>query len=142
MLLKKMALINTFLGVILVRTALEIPFITFIMVGFVETLPKELDEAAIIDGCNPYQLFLRVIVPLLKPVLATTLVLALLDSWNDAQVPLFFLSDSTKWTMPLNVNRFARRFTSEWNYTFGSIFLTTIPVLVAYLFVRIILLMV
>lgn len=134
MLLKQLSLINTHLGVILVQTALEIPFTTFIMVGFVEGLPKELDEAATLDGCSPYQMFIHVIAPLLKPVLATTLVLALLDSWNDAQVSLFFLSDAKKWTMPLNINRFSLRYTSEWNYTFGSVLLTTIPVLIAYLF--------
>lgn len=134
LLLKQLSLINTRMGIILVQTALEIPFTTFIMVGFVEGLPKELDEAATLDGCNAYQMFFHVIMPLLKPVLATTLVLALLDSWNDAQVSLFFLTDSNKWTMPLNVNRFSHRYTSEWNYTFGSVFLTTLPVLIAYLF--------
>lgn len=133
-LLKSMSLLNTRLGVILVQTALEIPFTTFIMVGFVETLPRELDEAATLDGCGPYRMFWSVILPLLKPVFVTTLILAFLDSWNDAQVSLFFLSDWHKWTMPLNVFRFYRYYQKEWNYIFGSVFLTTIPVLIAYLF--------
>ncbi len=133
-LLKSLALLNTRMGVILVQTALEIPFTTFIMVGFIEGLPRELDEAATLDGCGPYQMFWQVILPLLKPVLATTLILAFLDSWNDAQVSLFFLSDWTKWTMPLNINRFYRYYQHEWNYIFGSVFLTTLPVLIAYLF--------
>lgn len=133
-LLKTLSLLNTRLGVIFVQTALEIPFATFIMVGFAEGIPKEMDEAATLDGCGPFRMFFSVILPLLKPVLITALILALMDSWNDAQVTLFFMSSWEKWTMPLNVNRFYRYYTAEWNYIFGSVFLTTLPVLIAYLF--------
>ena len=132
--LKDIHLLNTHLGVILVETAIQIPLTTFIMVGFVEGLPKELDEAATIDGCGPYRMFWQVILPLLKPVLFTTLILVLMNSWNDSQVPLYFLTDNSKWPMPLNVNKFSLFKTKEWNYVFGSVFLSTFPVLIAYIF--------
>lgn len=133
-LLKDIHLLNTHLGVILVEAALQIPLTTFIMVGFIEGLPKELDEAATIDGCGPYRMFWQIILPLLKPVLFTTMILVLMNSWNDSQVPLYFLTDNTKWPMPLNINRFSLFKTKEWHYIFGSVFLSTFPVLVAYIF--------
>jgi raffinose/stachyose/melibiose transport system permease protein len=136
LLLKDFGLLNTQSGVILVQSALEIPFVTFIMVGFIEGVPKEMDEAATLDGCGGYKMFLYVILPLLKPVFVTTLVLAFMDSWNDAQGVLFFLNDWRFWTMPLNIFRFYRYYHTEWNYIFGSVFLATLPVLIVYLFAQ------
>lgn len=106
--LRDIHLLNTYLGVILVETAMQIPLTTFIMTGFIEGIPRELDEAAVIDGCGPYRLFFNIILPLLKPVLATTVILVLLNSWNDSQIPLYFLTDNTKWPLPLNIYRFAQ----------------------------------
>lgn len=133
-LLKDIKLLNTHLGVVLVEAALQIPLTTFIMTGFIEGLPKELDEAATIDGCGPYRMFWQIILPLLKPVLFTTMILVFMNSWNDSQVPLYFLTDASKWPMPLNINRFSLFRTKEWHYIFGSVFLSTLPVLVAYIF--------
>ena len=133
-LLKDIGLLNTHLGVILVEASMQIPLTTFIMVGFMEGIPKELDEAAVIDGCGPHRMFWQIILPLLKPVIATTLILVLLNSWNDSQIPLYFLTDNSKWTMPLNIFKFSKFRYKEWNYIFGSVFLSTLPVLIAYLF--------
>lgn len=133
-LLKSIGILNKLIGVILVQVSMEIPYITFIMVGFMEGLPIEMDEAATLDGCGPYRMFWSVILPLLKPVFITTLILAFMDSWNDAQVVLFFLNNWHNWTMPLNIYRFFRYYSKEWQYIFGSVFLTTLPVLILYLF--------
>lgn len=133
-LLQKFGILDTKAGVIAVYAATLIPFAAFIYIGFIKTIPLEMDEAAIIDGCGPYKLFLLIILPLLKPVTVTCLILVFMAVWNDAQTVLFFLSNSDQWTMPLNIYRFFSYFRTDWNYIFGSVFLTTLPVLILYLF--------
>lgn len=133
-LLRFLGLIDTKLGVILIYCGMLIPFTTFIFVGFIKTIPLEMDEAAIIDGSGPYRLFFKIILPLLKPVTFTCLVLVFMGVWNDAQTVLFFLGNSDSWTMPLNIYRFFSYYRADWNYIFGCIFLTTLPVLIIYLF--------
>ncbi|MGI6778549.1 MAG: carbohydrate ABC transporter permease [Acetivibrionales bacterium] len=133
-LLKKLGILNTRLGVIMIFCSILIPFASFIYVGFIKSIPVEMDEAAIIDGCGPYRLFTQIVLPLLKPATFTCAVLVFMNVWNDAQVVLFFLNKSENWTMPLNIYRFFSYFRTDWNYVFGSVFLTTLPVFIIYLF--------
>ncbi len=88
-------LINTQLGIILLYAAMQIPFSVFLIYAFMETLPRELDEAALIDGCTPLRAFFRVIFPLLTPVLVTLSVLSILNIWNEFLMPLYFLNSSS-----------------------------------------------
>lgn len=133
-LLKYLGLIDTKPGVIFIYAGMLIPFANFIYVGFIKTVPIEMDEAAIIDGCGPYRLFIKIVLPLVKPASVTCLILIFMAVWNDAQTVLFFLGNSNEWTMPLNMYRFFSYFRTDWNYIFGSVFLTTLPVLIIYLF--------
>jgi len=133
-LLKIIGLIDTKPGVILVYCGILIPLSVFIYVGFIKTIPLEMDEAAIFDGSSPYRLFIHIILPLLKPVTFTNLILVFMGIWNDAQIVLFFLSNSDEWTMPLNIYRFFSYYRTDWNYIFGCVFLTTLPVFIVYLF--------
>ena len=132
-LLKMLGIIDTKIGVILIYCGTLIPFATFIYVAFIKTIPLEMDEAAIIDGSGPYKLFWKIILPLLKPVSFTCLILVFMAVWNDAQTVLFFLGNSDEWTMPLNIYRFYSYYRTDWNYIFGSVFLTTLPVMILYL---------
>jgi len=133
-LLESLGLIDTFIGVVFIYASIMIPFAAFIFVGFVKTIPMEMDEAAIIDGSGSFRLFFSIILPLLKPVIFTNLILVFMAIWNDAHIILFFLSNSDSWTMPLNIYRFFSYYRADWNYIFGSVFLTTIPVLILYMF--------
>ena len=126
-------LINTQIGIILLYAATQLPFSTFLIYGFVESLPRELDEAAIIDGAGPFRLFFWVIFPLLTPVLVTTALLNFLGTWNDFIFPLYYLNDSSKWPMPLAVYNFFGRFESSWNLVSADIVLTVLPVIAVYL---------
>jgi raffinose/stachyose/melibiose transport system permease protein len=126
-------LINTQLGIIVLYAATQTPFNTFLVYGFVESLPRELDEAAIIDGAGPLKLFFSVIFPLLTPILATTALLSFLNTWNDFIFPLYYLNDSSKWPMPLAVYNFFGRYESYWNLVSADIVLTILPVIVVYL---------
>ena len=133
-LLARLGLIGTKLGVICIYAGMMIPFATFIFVGFFKTIPRELDEAAVIDGCGPVRLFFVIIMPLLKPVTFTCFILVFMAVWNDAQTILFFLGNSKDWTMPLTIYKFFGFYRAEWNLIFGSVFLSTLPVLIVYLF--------
>ena len=133
-LLTRLDLIGSKLGVIYIYCGMMIPFATFIFVGFFKTIPRELDEAAVIDGCGPVRLFFIIIMPLLKPVTFTCFILVFMAVWNDAQTILFFLGNSSDWTMPLTIYKFFGYYRADWNLVFGSVFLTTLPVLIVYLF--------
>ena len=126
-------LMNTKFGIILLYAATQIPFAVFLIYGFIASIPRELDEAAIIDGCNPLQLFFLVILPLLKPVLITAAILNFLGVWGDFLFPLYYLNSSANWPMTLAVYNFFGQYQQSWNLVSADILLTIIPVLVVYL---------
>ena len=126
-------LINTQFGIILLYAATQIPFTVFLIYAFVESLPRELDEAAIIDGCSPLRLFFSVIYPLLTPVLVTSAVLNFLGIWNEFLIPLYYLNSSTKWPMTLAVYNFFGQFQSDWSLVSADVVLTILPVIIVYL---------
>ena len=126
-------LMNSRLGVILFYAATQISFSLFIFYGFAGRLPVELDEAAVIDGCGSFQLFFRIILPLLKPAVTTVIVLSFLNTWNDFISPLYFLGSSTKWPMTLSVYNFFGMYFKDWNLVCADIVLTSLPVLLVYL---------
>jgi raffinose/stachyose/melibiose transport system permease protein len=126
-------LINTKLGIIILYTAIQIPFGVFIIYGFVDSIPRELDEAAIIDGCGPIQLFIQVILPLLTPVLVTAGLLNFLGCWNDFLFPLYYLNNSANWPMTLAVYNFFGQYQQSWNLVSADILLTILPVILIYL---------
>ncbi len=126
-------LINTKLGIIILYSATQVPFSVFLMYGFIDSVPKELDEAGIIDGCSPFQLFTRIILPLLTPVLVTTGILNFLGVWNDFLLPLYYLNNSANWPMTLAVYNFFGQYQQNWNLVSADILLTILPVVVIYL---------
>lgn len=125
-------LVNTRVGIILLYAAINIPLSLFIAYGFIDTIPREIDEAAVIDGCKPGQLFIKVIVPLLKPIVSTLFVLDFMAVWNDFTMPLYYLNNSQKWPMTLAVYNFFGAFENSWNLVAADIMLTLIPVLVIF----------
>jgi len=126
-------LINTKFGIIILYSATQIPFAVFLIYGFISTIPRELDEAAIIDGCSPLQLFFMIILPLLKPVLVTAAILNFLGVWGDFLFPLYYLNSSAHWPMTLAVYNFFGQYQQSWNLVSADILLTIIPVLLVYL---------
>ncbi|HRW48296.1 MAG TPA: carbohydrate ABC transporter permease [Caldilinea sp.] len=129
-------LINTQLGIILLYSSMSIPFSVFLIYAFVGTIPRELDEAAIIDGCSPIRLFFSVIYPLLTPVLVTAGVLNLLGIWNEFLLPLYYLNSSAYWPMTLAVYNFFGQFQADWSLVSADIVLTIVPVIIVYLFAQ------
>jgi raffinose/stachyose/melibiose transport system permease protein len=127
-------LINTQLGIIILYVATQIPLNVFLIYGFVDAISREIDEAAIIDGCGPFRLFFSVILPLLKPVLVTAGLLSFIGIWNDFLLPLYYLNNTANWPMTLAIYNFFGQFQQDWNLVSADIVLTIIPVLVIYLF--------
>ena len=125
-------LTNTRLGIILVFTSAMIPFCVFTIYSFVETIPRELDEAAVIDGARPTGLFFRVVMPLLKPTLMTCFILQFMSVWNDFLTPLYLSSKSKLFPMTMSVYQFFGKEGSNWNYVFADIMMTILPVIVVY----------
>ena len=129
-------LINTKVGMILLYAAGQIPFGVFLIYGFLETVPRELDEAAIMDGCGSLQLFFQIIVPLLTPVLVTAAVLSFLGAWSNFIMPLYYLNNSANWPMTLSVYNFFGQYQANWNLVSADILLTVLPVILVYFFAQ------
>lgn len=126
-------LMNTTPGIILIYISLAIPFDIFIFCGFIDTIPKELDEAAVIDGCSPLSLFFRIVFPLLTPVLVTVFVLNFLGTWNDFNIAIYFLNGGSKMPMTLAVYNFFGMYSQSWNLVCADIVLTSLPVLIIFI---------
>lgn len=126
-------LVNTRIGIILVYAAINIPLSLFLSYGFISTIPREIDEAAIIDGCGPVKLFIKIILPLLKPIISTLFVLNFMAVWNDFTMPLYYLNNSGKWPMTLAVYNFFGAFENSWNLVSADIVLTLLPVLIVFI---------
>jgi raffinose/stachyose/melibiose transport system permease protein len=124
---------NTRLGIVLLYAAMQIPFSVFLIYSFIAKVPVELDEAGIIDGCGSLRLFISIVFPLLKPAVATVVVLTFLNTWNEFISPLYILSSSTKWPMTLSVYNFFGMFFKDWNLVCADIVMTSIPVIMIYL---------
>ncbi|AJG97474.1 MULTISPECIES: carbohydrate ABC transporter permease [Clostridium] len=131
--LQALNLVNTRLGIILVYAAINIPLSLFLSYGFISTIPREIDEAAVIDGCGPIRLFIKIILPLLKPIISTLFVLNFMAVWNDFTMPLYYLNNSAKWPMTLAVYNFFGAFENSWNLVSADIILTLLPVLIIFI---------
>lgn len=126
-----------FANVILLYSALNIPFSCFLFTGFIRGIPKALDEAAFLDGASGLRVFFSVIFPLLKPINMTVLILVFMNIWNDINIPLYFLIDPSKWTMPLSVYQFFGMYSgSNWNLVFADLVMTVLPVIILFLFAQ------
>ena len=110
--------------------------ITMMLSGFIKGIPRELDEAAVMDGAVGWKLFVTVVFPLLKPALATTGVLNFMWVWNELQIPMYLLNSSSKWTLPLSVYNFYGQFSRSWNLVCADVVLVSLPVILVYIFAQ------
>jgi raffinose/stachyose/melibiose transport system permease protein len=126
------------LGMILFYVGVSLPFATFLITGFIKTIPVEIEEAARIDGASPFRIFRFVIFPLLRPVVATTAFLALLNIWNDFLYPFIFLSGGDRQTLTMSLYNFVQGhlFTINWNLLFADVVLVNLPLILGYIFVQ------
>ena len=131
--MQTIGLYGSLAAMILIHITINLPFSVYLYSGFIHGIPKELDEAAIIDGCNPINLYFKVIFPLLRPVVFTNIVVVFMAVWNDFQYSLYFLTKPSMYTMPQTVYAFKGYYTQSLNLLCGDMVLTVIPVLIVYL---------
>jgi raffinose/stachyose/melibiose transport system permease protein len=132
--LQEIGLFKQMIGMILVNVAFGLPFCILLFRAFVSSIPRELDEAATVDGAGPIRLFFSVVMPLLKPVVITVIVVQAVAIFNDFTGPLYFLPGSQNVTVQLTLYNFQSQMLSQWNLLFTNILLITIPPLVMYIF--------
>jgi len=126
-------LINTYMGVIIIYTATVLPFTIWTMKGYYDTIPYSLEEAARIDGCNQFQAFYKVVLPLATPALVITALFAFMTAWAEYLVAAQILQSSELWTLPLGLKSFESNMTTEWGLYGASSIVVAIPVVILFL---------
>lgn len=132
--LQGLGLFATLHGLILIEVAFGLSFCVLLFRAFIATIPRELDEAATLDGAGPIRLFFQVVLPLLKSVIVTVIVVQAVFVFNDFQNPLYFLPGDQNATVQLTLYNFQSQFNTQWNLLFTNILLITIPPLIMYIF--------
>jgi raffinose/stachyose/melibiose transport system permease protein len=128
-LLRTLGLLNNPLGVILPQAAFGLPVTIIILRSFFRTIPGELEEAAILDGCTPFGFFWRVLLPMARPALATVSVLAIVASWNNFMLPLVVFNEPSWWTVPIGVRQFQGQYSDDTAKVLAYVVLAMVPAL-------------
>jgi raffinose/stachyose/melibiose transport system permease protein len=132
--LQGLSLFKTLTGLILIELAFAMPFAVIVLRAFVGSIPREIDEAAIVDGASPLTLFFRVIFPLIRPAVITVIVVTAVAIYNDFVNPLYFLPGDENATVQLTLFNFQSQFLTQWNLLFMDVLLITIPPLIMFIF--------
>lgn len=133
-LMRSLGLYDTPLALIAVYAASGLPFTIFVLANFFETLPRELEEAARLDGASEFRIFWQVMLPLVRPALATVAIFNFIPWWNDFFFPLIFIRSDRFKTLPLGLFSFFGEHQNDWALLFAGLTITALPVLVVYLF--------
>lgn len=123
---------NTYQGIILYFIAVNLPFTIFLFTGFMGSVPKEMDEAAMLEGCGKLRLFFQIIFPMLSTVLVTSTIVVAIAVWDDFVGPFYLISDYKKWTIVLNIYSFVSQYETNWGVVFAFLMLVMAPILVLY----------
>lgn len=132
--LASMGMIDSRLGLILVYAASGIPFSVFILSTFFRQLPADMEEAARIDGSGEFRIFGRIMLPLVRPALATVALFQFVQLWNDLLFPLVLLRSTSKYTLPVGLTSFFGQYSTDYSLLFAGLVITTIPLVVVFLF--------
>jgi len=133
-LLRNFKLVNSYWALIVPYTAFAIPMAILIISGFMVSIPKELEEAACIDGCSIYKIFFTIILPLMKPAIATVTIFTFLQAWNELMYAVVFISDVKYKTLTVGIQSLAGQYTTEWGPIGAGLMVATIPTLIIYAF--------
>ena len=132
-LIYKLGLIDNLWGLILIYSTMEIPFTMLILTGFIKMIPNALEESAFIDGANTWTILTKIIIPLIKPAIATVLVYNFVPIWNDVFFPLIFIKTPSKRPLMLAVTMFFGQYSTNWNLVFSALSLACLPVIIIYI---------
>ncbi|MDO4512655.1 MAG: carbohydrate ABC transporter permease [Lachnospiraceae bacterium] len=132
--LSRLHLLNTYLALIVPYAAFSLAMAILVCTGFMQDLPRDLDEAACIDGCGTWGIFFLIIVPLMKPAVATVSIYTFLQCWNELMFANIFVSDSTHKTLPVGVQALSGQYMTDWGPIGAALVLATFPTLIFYAF--------
>ena len=127
---------NSRLGMIIVYAATSIPFSVWMLKGYFETIPKELEEAAIIEGASAGTIFWRIVLPLAKPAVAITALFSFMTSWNEFILAATFMDKEDMYTAPVGLRFFVGGFSQQWGYFAAGSIIVSIPVVVLFLYLQ------
>ena len=129
----KLNLLNTYFGLFYVYIGFGISYCILIMRGFMLGIPKDIDEAACIDGCNKWQLFYKIILPIAKPAIATLFITDFLSTWNEYLLASVIINDNTMKTVPVGIMTFVGEHGTDYGYLCAGVLVSVIPVMIVYL---------
>ena len=132
--LSRLHLLNTYLALIIPYAAFSLSMAILVCTGFMNAIPRELDEAACIDGCGVWGIFLRVIVPLMKPAVATVGIYTFLQCWNELMFANIFISKTALKTLPVGIQALSGQYTTAWGPIGAALVVATFPTLFIYVF--------
>jgi arabinogalactan oligomer/maltooligosaccharide transport system permease protein len=127
---------NSFLGLVLVYSVTAIPFCVWMLKGYFDTIPLEIEESAIMDGASRQTIFFRIILPLAKPAVAVTALFSFMTGWNEFILAATFLEEELKYTAPVGLKFFVGGFTSQWGYFAAGSIIVSLPIVVLFLFLQ------
>ena len=130
--ISKLQLVNTLRGVILLEAAMQLPIAVLILTGFMRDIPREITDAAFVDGCSEWNVYRRIIVPLTTPAFATVGIFSLVISWNSLLFPLLLLRTDDMKTLPLALLQFRGQYLTNYPLLFAGVVVATIPMVIAY----------
>jgi arabinogalactan oligomer / maltooligosaccharide transport system permease protein len=131
-LLDRLGLLNSMLGLVLVYATTAIPFCVWTLKGYFDTLPRELEEAARIDGAGAWATFWRVMFPLARPGIAVTALFSFMTAWNEFIMASTFMTDDARYTLPVLIQSSVGQYTADWGFFAAGAIVTSIPVMVLF----------
>ena len=132
-LVRELGLLDSLTGLILVQSASMMPVAVFILTAFLKTVPSELEDSARMDGALPFEIYLRIVLPLIRPALATVALLTFVQAWNEYFLPLIFLRNQSLYPLTLGIAEFRAQFAVQWHLMFAGILIMLIPAVIAFL---------
>jgi len=136
LMMRDLKLLDNLIGLIFAYSSFTLPYCTYLLKGYFDSIPPDIDKAALIDGCSQIGVLFRIIFPLASPGLVVTITQALIMSWNEFMYALTFTNTYGKWTMPLALGSFRGQYLVNWGYLFAGSTLVTIPVILIFLLLQ------
>ncbi|MGB4649013.1 MAG: carbohydrate ABC transporter permease [Acetivibrionales bacterium] len=136
MVFNKIGLLNKHISLVLPYVAFALPTSIFILSGFMATFPKEIEEAAVIDGCSMKGVFWRIIFPLSKSSIATISIFNFVTAWNELMFALIFMTSDSKMMLPVSLTKFKGQYSTSWTIQLAAVVIMVLPSLIAYFFLN------
>jgi arabinogalactan oligomer/maltooligosaccharide transport system permease protein len=127
---------SSYIGLVLVYTVTAIPFCVWMMKGYFDTIPRELEESALIDGASQAVIFFRIVLPLAKPAVAVTALFSFMTAWNEFIQAATFMNKEEMYTMPVGLRFFVGGYSQQWGYFAAGSIVAAIPIMVLFLFLQ------